>query len=251
MDLRPLLSAVLAFSISTPALADLDHRRIRIAGYEMVSHLLVYNNPNLGASLSDHDAHRSAYGVRLNEIELLAMRLNNAELTSTLTALKNRVTELETFDSADRDRLANWINPILDEHTQLDSIVAADERKEAEGSSPVSDLMLRLARIKFYYQLRTFSTLAVPLLRDSANPIATLDTQIISDFAEAERRFPDCSKVLGRSLTDYRFIRPGLLDSHSAWIHDSVHRYTTGISSRLSPLLMAGSCAPSEAVSVR
>lgn len=130
-------------------------------------------------------------------------------------------------------------------------IVAAEERKEAEGNSPVSDIMLRLARINFYYQLRTFSTLSVPLLRDATNPIVTLDSEIIRDFAEAQQRFPNCGKVLGRSLSDYRFIRPGLLDNRSAWIHDSVNRYTSSISSRLSPMLKAGSCLPNEAVSAR
>lgn len=57
----------------------------------MVSHLLVYNNPNLGASLSDHGAHYSAYGARLNELELLTMRAGNEELTSQFAALKSRI----------------------------------------------------------------------------------------------------------------------------------------------------------------
>lgn len=248
MDLRALLSAVLAFSISTPLLADLDHRPIRIAGYEMVSHLLVYNNPNLGASLSDHGAYRSAYSARLDELEILTSRAGNEDLTSHFNALKSRVNALEASTSADQDRLANWVNPILEVHTRLDSMVAAKERMEADGNSPVSNIMLGLARINFYYQLRTFSTLSVPLLRDSANPIETLDAEIIKDFAEAQRRYPNCSKGLSRSVRDYRFIRPGLLDRRSAWVHDSVHRYTSSISSRLAPMLKDGSCRSGEVV---
>lgn len=251
MALRPLLSAVFALFISMPALADLDHRRIRIAGYEMISHLLVYNNPNLGTSLSNHGAHRSAYSARLSELELLTLHADNADLTSQFIAIKNQIIALETSGFADPDRLANWINPILDTHTKLDSIVATEERKHAAEGSPVSNIMLRLARLNFYYQLRTFSTLSVPPLRDAADPIATLDIEIIRDFAEAEQRFPACSKVLGRSLRNYRFIRPGLLDSRSAWIHDSVNRYISGISSRLSTLLTAGSCPTAGAISAR
>ncbi|MCQ4260591.1 hypothetical protein [Stutzerimonas stutzeri] len=251
MDLRPLLSVVLSFSVTTPALADLDHCRARIVGYEMVSHLLVYNNPNLIASLTDHGAHRSAYSERLNELERLSMRAGNPELRSAFSVLKGRISALETSGSADRDRLATWINPILDAHTKLDSTVAIEERKAADGSSPVSDIMLRLARINFYYQLRTFSTLSVPLLRDASDPIATLDTAIIEDFSEAQQQFPTCSKQLARSLRDYRFIRPGLLDNRSAWIHDSVHRYTSSISARLTPLLKDGACTSAEAATAR
>ena len=251
MDLRLLLSAVLALSISTPVLADIDYRRIRIAGYEMVSHLLVYNNPNLDASLSDHGAYRSAYSARLNELEMLTMRSGDPELRSKLSVLKSRISALETSGSADRHRLANWINPILDAHTKLDSTIATEERKAADGSSPVSDVMLRLARINFYYQLRTFSTLSVPLLRDAADPIATLDSEITRDFDEAQQQFPTCSELLARSLRDYRFIRPGLLEHRSAWIHDSVHRYTSSISSRLAPMLKDGACTGTESVTAR
>lgn len=242
MDLRLLFPAVLAFITSTPALADHDYRLIRIAGYEMVSHLLVYNNPNLVNSLSDRESHRSAYSAKLNDLERLTMRLENAELAKQFTTLKSQITLLETSGSTGRDRLPNWINPILAAQTKLDTAVAARERKEAEGNSPVSSIMLHLARINFYYQLRTFSTLSVPRLHDAANPIATLDTEILKNFAEAEQLFPTCSKVLGSSLRDYRFIRSGLLDNRSAWIHDSVHRYTSSISFRLVPMLKDGAC---------
>ncbi|WP_170800780.1 hypothetical protein [Stutzerimonas stutzeri] len=250
MHLRPLLSAALALCLITPALAEQDLRRIRITTYEMASHLLTYNNPNLKSSLSNHGEYRSAYSEKLNELELMTMRLADPRLSLHFTDIQRRISALETFGSADCDRLASWINPILEAHAELDMTAAAAEEEKADGQSLVSDILLRIAQINFYYQLRTFSTLSVPPLRDVTDPIATLDTEILDSFAEAERRFSACSAALVSSLKDYRFVRPGLLDNRSAWIHESVNRYTSSISSKLSPML-TGTCHSTKSVSAR
>lgn len=242
MALRPLLCALVALSLSTSALADLDHRRIRIVGYDLLNHLLVIHNPNLRASLNNRDAHERAYRTKLVELEYLTAQSGDAELVTQFAEMKDRIIRLEAASKADSDRLANWVNPIIAAQAKLDAAATITEQQSAETDSLISDILLRLARIDFYYQLRTSSALSVPLLRDAADPISALDSEILQRFQQAEQQLPACGKAIRRSLTDYRFIRPGLLDYRSAWIHDSIDRYTSSISSRLSPLLTEASC---------
>lgn len=242
MLFHPLLCALVAISLSTPALADLDHRRIRIAGYDLLNHLLVIYNPNLHGSLSNRDAHQLAYRTKLTELEHLTERSGDTNLIIQFVDMKDRISRLETAGNAESYRLANWVNPVISAQSKLDATARLAEQQGEETDYLVSDILLRVARVNFYYQLSTFSGLSIPLLRDASDPISALDSEILQRFQQAERQLPACGEAIRQSLAEYRFIRTGLLDYRSAWIHDSIDRYTSNISSTLSPLLIEGSC---------
>lgn len=212
---------------------------IRSKAFDVCTSAMLYFNPNVDRRNGGRDPrHAEEYRHSLKQLRRLVDPARDTRLTAPLEIIETLLAELERLPSSDEPRYANWLNPILQAHADLDNRAA--QLYATAPPSPAQEsldaLSLNLARLNLLYQTRTFGALRFLLSDDSSDPFKALDRRIIDGFDKTEGLWPNHGNVISTSRRNYYFVRRSLLEHGEDWVQESAAYYLGKITRTLNSL---------------
>lgn len=226
------MAAALLLFCATDALSvELDNReaeitRLRVEGYGLASQLLLNFNPNIdesspGLPLTSHVR-------RYREWQSGLSGFGGSRFDSELDSIFSSLQKMNMLDDARTSMLPSIINPILKAHDQIDRVLTnASEATEATDALQVKINRQRIdiARFGFYYQTRLFNGLRSFSDNAGGNLLVDVDAEIKERFLTLDGMIRANDEYLGRSQSNYDFVRRHILESREGWIPEAAILY--------------------------
>ncbi|MFC5697484.1 hypothetical protein ACFPU0_18195 [Pseudomonas sp. GCM10022186] len=211
-----------------------DRYAIRSQGYILVSSLIAYFDPY--EKYSD-PGYRVAYQQALE-------RLDELSADPGVRASVRRMREL--VDGLERQPLheiqgsyPQWINPVLEQHAELDRLAShlqAQTEPRSQAVAQLQRLSLLNSQMQLLYQTKAAQLVALHV-NFSENSALELDAEIVELFGQVQSKNAQWQEPLRKLAREYEFVRPQLLDGRRRATTGSVGFYLGGIVSGLNALL--------------
>lgn len=183
---------------------------LRSHGYGFMSNLISYFDPY---EKYPAPKYRTAYQSALQRLRELSP---NDQVRAVAENLRELTAELEkqSLDEVQRS-YPQWMNPLLEQHAQLDRLAAGQLAKSIEqppdSIRKLQHLSLLNSQVLLLYQTRAVQLYAMHV-DFSEDSFDLLDAQIMQAFKELRSERELWREPLGKLMRDYEFVRPQIRD---------------------------------------
>lgn len=182
---------------------------LRSQGYGFMSNLIFYFDPYEKYPAPEY---RTAYQSALQQLSELSP---NPQVRAAVENLRKLTEELEKqpLDGIQHS-YPQWINPILEQHAQLDRLAGQLQETTGQPSGAIGKLQhlsLLNSQILLLYQTRAAQLYAMHV-DFSEEAFDVLDAQIMQAFEELRSEREQWRGPLGKLMRDYEFVRPQIRD---------------------------------------